>query len=33
MDGMLMGGCLCYSLERYEDALDWFKRIVVLDKR
>ncbi|KAF3760435.1 family 41 glycosyltransferase [Cryphonectria parasitica EP155] len=32
IDGMLMGGCLCYSLERHEDGLEWFKRIVVLDE-
>lgn len=31
VDGMLMGGCLHYSLERYEEALEWFKRIVGLD--
>lgn len=33
VDGMLMGGCLCYSLERYEDGLEWFKRIVILDEQ
>lgn len=33
IDGMLMGGCLLYSLERYEEALEWFKRIVGLDAR
>lgn len=33
VDGMLMGGCLLYSLERYEEALEWFKRIVGLDAK
>jgi len=28
---MLLGGCLHYGLERYEEALEWFKRIVNLD--
>lgn len=32
IDGMLMGGCLHYSLEHYEDGLEWFKRILVLDR-
>ncbi|KAK4645552.1 hypothetical protein QC761_202500 [Podospora bellae-mahoneyi] len=31
VDGMLLGGCLHYGLERYEDALEWFKRIVSMD--
>lgn len=31
IDGMLMGGCLHYSLEHYEESLEWFKRIVTLD--
>lgn len=31
IDGMLLGGCLYYGLERYEQALDWFMRIVTLD--
>lgn len=31
LDGMLMGGCLLYSLERYEEALFWFNRIIELD--
>ncbi|KAK4127905.1 glycosyltransferase family 41 protein [Parathielavia appendiculata] len=30
-EGMLLGGCLYYGLERYEEALEWFKRIVSLD--
>ncbi|KAK0652897.1 glycosyltransferase family 41 protein [Cercophora newfieldiana] len=32
VDGMLLGGCLHYGLERYEEALEWFKRIVGLEK-
>lgn len=27
VDGMLLGGCLLYALEQFEQALDWFKRI------
>lgn len=33
VEGMLLGGCLYYGLERYEEALEWFKRIVSLDPR
>jgi hypothetical protein len=33
VEGMLLGGCLHYGLERYEEALEWFKRIVSLDPR
>lgn len=33
LDGMLMGGCLLHSLERYEDALVWFGRILTLDPK
>jgi len=33
VDGMLLGGCLHYGLEHYEDALEWFKRIVNLDAK
>lgn len=33
VDGMLLGGCLHYGLERYEEALDWFKRIIDLDAK
>lgn len=33
VDGMLLGGCLHYGLEHYEQALEWFKRIVNLDAR
>jgi hypothetical protein len=33
VDGMLLGGCLHYGLEHYEDALEWFKRIISLDER
>ncbi|KAK4242504.1 glycosyltransferase [Achaetomium macrosporum] len=32
VEGMLLGGCLHYGLERYEEALEWFKRIVNLDQ-
>lgn len=32
-EGMLLGGCLHYGLEHYEDALKWFSRIVALDSR
>ncbi|KAK3378322.1 glycosyl transferase family 41-domain-containing protein [Podospora didyma] len=32
IDGMLLGGCLQYGLEHYEEALEWFKRIVNLDE-
>ncbi|KAK4228239.1 glycosyl transferase family 41-domain-containing protein [Podospora fimiseda] len=31
IDGMLLGGCLHYGLEHYEEALEWFRRIVNLD--
>ncbi|KAI0969844.1 glycosyl transferase family 41-domain-containing protein [Xylaria arbuscula] len=31
IDGMLLGGCLHYGLERYEQALEWFQRIISLD--
>ena len=33
IEGMLLGGCLHYGLEHYDDALEWFKRIVNLDAR
>lgn len=33
VDGMLLGGCLYYGLEKYEEALEWFKRILVVDNR
>lgn len=33
VEGMLLGGCLHYGLERYDEALEWFKRIVSLDQR
>lgn len=33
IDGMLLGGCLHYGLEHYEEALDWFRRIVNLEAR
>lgn len=31
IDGILLGGCLHYGLEHYEEALEWFRRIVGLD--
>ncbi|PHH83864.1 hypothetical protein CDD83_2901 [Cordyceps sp. RAO-2017] len=31
LDGILMGGCLQYGLERYEVALNWFSKILELD--
>lgn len=33
IEGMLLGGCLHYGLEHYDQALEWFKRIVNLDAR
>lgn len=33
IDGMLLGGCLQYGLEHYEEALEWFKRIINIDSR
>jgi hypothetical protein len=32
VDGMLLGGCLYYGLEKYEEALEWFARVLVVDK-
>ncbi|KAI0124430.1 glycosyl transferase family 41-domain-containing protein [Xylariales sp. AK1849] len=32
VDGMLLGGCLYYGLEKYEYALEWFSRIVAMDE-
>lgn len=32
IDGMLLGGCLHYGLEHYEEALQWFQRIISLDQ-
>ncbi|KAI0472196.1 glycosyl transferase family 41-domain-containing protein [Xylariaceae sp. FL0804] len=31
IDGMLLGGCLHYGLEHFEQSLEWFQRIVALD--
>ncbi len=31
IDGILLGGCLHYGLEHYEQALEWFSRILSLD--
>jgi len=33
LDGMLMGGCLLHSLQRFEEALTWFRRILDLDPK
>ncbi|QUC22195.1 uncharacterized protein UV8b_06436 [Ustilaginoidea virens] len=32
VEGMLIGGCLQYGLERYAEALEWFSRIVKVDE-
>lgn len=31
IDGILVGGCLHYGMEQYEEALEWFSRIITLD--
>lgn len=31
-EGMLLGGCLLYGLERYNEAFEWFSRILNLDR-
>lgn len=33
VDAMLLGGCLLYGLDRYEEALGWFTRITELDAK
>jgi hypothetical protein len=33
IDGMLLGGCLHFGLDHYDDALNWFSRITALDSR
>jgi hypothetical protein len=33
VDGMMLGGCLHYGLEQYQEALEWFSRILALDSR
>ncbi|ODA78476.1 hypothetical protein RJ55_05857 [Drechmeria coniospora] len=33
LEGLLLGGCLHYGLENYEDALSWFARILHFDPR
>lgn len=33
IDGILLGGCLLYGLSRFEDAVDWFSRVLALDSR
>jgi hypothetical protein len=32
-EGLLLGGCLHYGLEQYEEALKWFSRVTVMDSR
>ncbi|KAF6816312.1 glycosyltransferase family 41 protein (tetratricopeptide) [Colletotrichum musicola] len=31
VDGVLLGGCLHYGLEHFEEALEWFRRIISLN--
>lgn len=31
IDGVLLGGCLHYGLEHFEEAMEWFSRIISLD--
>ncbi|PKK50987.1 hypothetical protein CI102_3618 [Trichoderma harzianum] len=31
IDGILLGGCLLYGLSRFEDAVEWFSRVLALD--
>ncbi|KAH7141155.1 glycosyl transferase family 41-domain-containing protein [Dactylonectria estremocensis] len=31
IEGILLGGCLHYGMEQYEEALEWFSRITTLD--
>ncbi|RFU78668.1 udp-n-acetylglucosamine--peptide n-acetylglucosaminyltransferase sec [Trichoderma arundinaceum] len=31
IDGILLGGCLLYGLSRFEDAVEWFSRVITLD--
>lgn len=33
IDGILLGGCLHYGLEHYEEALEWFSRIMALEPK
>lgn len=33
IDGMLLGGCLHYGLENYDDALQWFSKVAAVDSR
>lgn len=32
-DGMILGGCLCYGVEDYEGALEWFSKVLALYPR
>ncbi|KAL7794981.1 TPR-like protein [Trichoderma ceciliae] len=31
IDGILLGGCLLYGLSKFEDAVEWFSRVLALD--
>ncbi|KAI1028892.1 hypothetical protein LB503_002364 [Fusarium chuoi] len=31
IDGIMLGGCLHYGLDQYQEALEWFSRITALD--
>ncbi|KAL7943015.1 TPR-like protein [Trichoderma barbatum] len=31
IDGILLGGCLLYGLSRFDDAVEWFSRVLALD--
>ncbi|KAF4447694.1 hypothetical protein F53441_8805 [Fusarium austroafricanum] len=31
VDGIMLGGCLHYGLDQYQEALEWFSRITALD--
>jgi hypothetical protein len=33
IDGIMLGGCLHYGLDQYQEALEWFSRITALDSR
>lgn len=33
LDGMLLAGCICYALARYDDAVRWFSMIIATEPR
>lgn len=33
IDGLLLGGCLAYGLQKFDTALEWYSRIVSLDPK